>query len=111
MNTTKNFELNQICCCTGSYRPSFYRVVKLTAKTAWFQRLQTHIVEASPRWGESGKMMPLMIDDRRQEVFKKRIKTWGDSWPSKKGLQHCFEKYMGFIEPWDNKPQPFSTYD
>ena len=110
MTTSKNFELNQICCCTGSYRPSFYRVVKLTAKTAWFQRLQTHQVE-SDQWGQEGKLMPLMIDDTRQEVFKKRIKTHGASWPSREGLQYCFEKYMGFIEPWNKEPQTFSTYD
>jgi len=110
MTTSKNFELNQICSCNFNYRPHFYRVVKLTAKTAWFQLLQTHQVKAD-QWGQAGEMMPLMLDDKKQKVFKKRIKTWGDSWPSKRGIQYCFEKYMGFIEPWDNKPQPFSTYD
>ena len=111
MTTSKNFELNQICCCTGSYYPSFYRVVKLTAKTAWFQRLQTHIVEASPRWGESGKMMPLMIDDNRWKRFSKRIKTHDKSWGSREGLQYCFIKYAGYLEPWNKEPQNFSTYD
>ena len=55
--------------------------------------------------------MPLLIDDKRQEVFKKRIKTHDASWPSREGLQYCFEKYMGFLEPWNKEPQTFSTYD
>ena len=50
--------------------------------------------------------MPLNIDDKRQRVFKKRIKTHGASWPSREGLQYCFEKYMGFIEPWNKEPNP-----
>ena len=107
MTTSKNFELNQICGGTGSYRPSFYRVVKLTAKTAWFQRLQTHQVEAD-RWGQEGKLMPLNIDDKRQKVFNK---THDASWPSRVGLQYCFEKYLGFLAPWNKEPQTFSTYD
>lgn len=110
----KAFEKDQIVFCNGGCTmqlPTWYKVIKLTRKTVWFQKLQSHLVTAD-KWGQAGKKMPLDIPDTSEPVFSKRIKNWNNS----KGYrtddqEYAYIEYWGTVEPWDGTPQTYDSYD
>ena len=106
MNTTetqpKIFELNQIVSAGINGHPRFFRVVRLTAKTAWFQELVGQLIEHDG-YGQAGYKLPSEI--AYGDVFSKRIKSYDN------GNQYCFQKYEGFYTPWDFKALRYDSYD
>ena len=106
MNTTetqpKIFELNQIVSAGINGHPRFFRVVRLTTKTAWFQELVGQLIEHDG-YGQAGYKLPSEI--AYGDVFSKRIKSYDN------GNQYCFQKYEGFYTPWDGKACSYDSYD
>tara|TARA_R100000654_G_C2621171_1_gene118492 strand:+ start:68 stop:451 length:384 start_codon:yes stop_codon:yes gene_type:complete len=111
----KAFELNQICySCEGCTMvlPTWYKVVKLTKKTVWFQELEDSMLEHDG-YGQAGRKIP--VDSPKKfrgepyKVFSKRIKN---------KLSYCSEdqeyaqgKYYSLIEPWDGLAKTYDSYD
>ena len=106
MNTTetqpKIFEVGQIVSAGINGHPRFFTVVRLTAKTAWFQELISQLVEHDG-YGQAGYKLPTTTT--RGGVFSKRIKSYEN------GNQYCFQKYEGFYKPWDFKALRYDSYD
>ena len=80
----KIFELNQIVSAGINGHPRFFRVVRLTAKTAWFQELIGQLVEHDG-YGQAGYKLPTTTT--RGGVFSKRIK----SYPKIRGILYTLE--------------------
>ena len=106
MNTTetqpKIFELNQIVSAGINGHPRFFKVVKLTEKTVWFQELVGQLIEHDGH-GQAGYKLPSKIT--HGDVFSKRIKSYDN------GSQYCFQKYQGFYTPWDGHVCRYDSYD
>ena len=106
MNTTetqpKIFEVDQIVSAGINGHPRFFRVVRLTAKTAWFQELVGQLIEHDG-YGQAVYKLPSEI--AYGDVFSKRIKSYDN------GNQYCFQKYEGFYTPWDGKACRYDSYD
>ena len=77
MNTTetqpKIFEVDQIVSAGINGHPRFFKVVKLTAKTVWFQELVGQLMDHDG-YGQAGNKLPTTTT--RGEVFSKRIKSY-----------------------------------
>jgi len=106
MNTTeiqpKIFEVDQIVSAGINGHPRFFRVVRLTAKTAWFQELVGQLMDHDG-YGQAGNKLPTTTT--RGEVFSKRIKSYEN------GDEYCFQKYEGFYTPWNGKACRYDSYD
>ncbi len=112
MNTTtqakpKTFELGQICCGNvGSTMslPQFYKVVRLTKASVWFQPIQSMLAEHDG-YRQAGYKLP--VDSPSGSVFRKARKTWKDSGQEYAFIKHC----RALIEPWNGRAMLYDSYD
>ena len=115
MNTTtqakpKTFELGQICCgnvgCTMSL-PQFYKVVRLTKASVWFQPIHSQLIEHDGH-GQAGYKLP--VNSPSGSVFRKARKTWKNT--NKDGQEYAFIKHCrALIEPWNGRAMLYDSYD
>ena len=100
------FKIGQICYCDAGATmnlPHFYKVVRLTKASIWFQEIHSQLVEHDG-YGQAGRKIP--VDIPKGSVFRKARKTWKDN-----GQEYAFIKYFGLIEPWDGKAALYDSYD
>ena len=70
------FEVGQIAFCNGGCTmqlPTFYKVVRRTAKTVWLQEIQNQLIEHDG-YGQAGRKIP--VDVPKGAVFHKRVKNF-----------------------------------
>ena len=99
------FEVGQIAFCNGGCTmqlPTFYKVVRRTAKTVWLQEIQNQLIEHDG-YGQAGRKIP--VDIPKGAVFNKRVKKWADN------QEYAYIKYWGIIEPWDGTAKYYDSYD
>ena len=104
---SKTFELGQICLGDVGYSmslPQFYKVVRLTKTSVWFQPIHSQLIEHDG-YGQAGLKIP--VDRPSGSVFRKARKTWKDNGKEYAFLKHC----NALIEPWNGEAALYDSYD
>ena len=111
-STANPFEVGDIIHTSWGYSMtlnSFYRVMRVTAKTVWLRELEkvTVIPETGVNHGYCGQEVPTHDISPRGEETRHRVLP-GPSW---RPDEPTVKTEHGYAEKWDGEPKHFNTLD